>query len=52
MGLLSLALEARTKRAIQRLTQTYITLSLQHIAQQVGLPSPADAELHILRYAP
>ena len=49
-GLLNLALEARTMRAIQRLTQTYLTLSLAHIAENVGLPSAQVAEQHILRY--
>lgn len=48
-GLLNLALEARTTRAIQKLTQTYLTLSLRHIAENVNLPSAAVAEQHILR---
>ena len=50
LGLLNLALEARTKRAIQRLTQTYLTLSLQQIAENANLPSAEDAEHHLLRY--
>lgn len=49
MGLLNLALETRTTRAIQKLTQTYLTLSLHHIAENVGLPSAEVAEQHILR---
>lgn len=39
-------------RAIQKLTQTYLTLSLTDIAAQVGLGSAAEAEQHILQYAP
>lgn len=48
-GLVKLALSARTMRAIQKLTQTYLTLSLADIAAQVGLGSAAEAEQHILR---
>ncbi|EIE27415.1 hypothetical protein COCSUDRAFT_39091 [Coccomyxa subellipsoidea C-169] len=48
-GLVKLALNARTMRAIQKLTQTYLTLSLADIAAQVGLGSAAEAEQHILR---
>ena len=50
MGLVRLVLAGRTKRAIQRLTQTFLTLSLTDIAQQVGLQDAAEAEGHILRY--
>ncbi len=49
LGLVSLAVEARTKRAIQRLTQTYLTLSLQHIANIADLPSAEEAEQHVLQ---
>ena len=49
MGLVNLVLAARTKRAIQKLTQTFLTLSLADIAQQVGLSNAAQAEGHILR---
>lgn len=49
MGLVNLVLAAKTKRAIQKLTQTFLTLSLTDIAQQVGLNSAAEAEGHILR---
>lgn len=49
MGLVNLVLAAKTKRAIQKLTQTFLTLSLADIAQQVGLESAAEAEGHILR---
>lgn len=37
------------KRNIQRLTQTYLTLSLQDIADTVQLNSPKEAELHVLQ---
>ena len=49
MGLVNLVLDAKTKRAIQKLTQTFLTLSLADIAQQVGLASAGEAEAHILR---
>ena len=49
MGLVKLVLESQTKRNVQRLTQTYLTLSLQDIADAVGRPSAAAAELVILR---
>ena len=49
MGLVKLVLQGVVMRAIQKLTQTYLTLSLSHIAQNVGLPSAADAEAYILR---
>ena len=51
MGLVKLVLESQTKRNVQRLTQTYLTLGLQDIAHSVGLPSAAAAELVILRCA-
>ena len=50
MGLVKLVLAGRTKRAIQKLTQTFLTLSLADIAQQVGLQDASEAEGHILRY--
>lgn len=37
------------KRNIHRLTQTYLTLSLQDIAETVQLEGPKEAELHVLR---
>lgn len=37
------------KRNIQRLTQTYLTLSLQDIANAAQLTTPKEAELHVLR---
>lgn len=50
MGLVKLVLAGWTKRAIQKLTQTFLTLSLTDIAQQVGLQNASEAEGHILRY--
>lgn len=49
MGLVKQALAARQMRLTQRLTQTYLTLSLADIARHVGLASPQEAEQHILR---
>ena len=49
LGLVNLAAEARTKRSIQRLTQTYLTLSLGHIAKTADLPSAEVAEQHVLQ---
>ena len=37
------------KRNIQRLTQTYLTLSLHDIASTVQLNSPKEAEMHVLQ---
>lgn len=37
------------KRNIQRLTQTYLTLSLQDIANSVQLKSSKEAEMHVLQ---
>ena len=48
-GLVKLALAAHAMRAIQRLTQTYLTLPLAAIAAEAGLPSAADAEHYLLR---
>lgn len=36
------------KKNIQRLTKTFLTLSLSDVASRVGLPGPADAERYIL----
>ena len=52
LGLVKLVEQSLVKRNIQRLTQTYLTLSLSDIAANVGLPSAEDAEMHILRYPP
>ncbi len=49
MGLVKLVVDSQTKRNVQRLTRTYLTLSLPDIAAAVGLPNAAAAELAILR---
>jgi COP9 signalosome complex subunit 3 len=48
LGLAKLVVASLTTRNIQRLTTTYLTLSLADIASRVGLPSPEAAEMHIL----
>lgn len=48
LGLVKLVVAAASKRAIQRLTQTYLTLSLAEVAAQVGLPSAQAAEAQVL----
>jgi COP9 signalosome complex subunit 3 len=42
-------LSSMYKRNIQRLTQTYLTLSLEDIASSVQLKTPKEAEMHVLR---
>jgi len=49
LGLVKQCVESLYKRNIQRLTQTYLTLSLEDIATSASLPSARDAELRILR---
>ncbi|XP_020261492.1 COP9 signalosome complex subunit 3 [Asparagus officinalis] len=49
LGLVKQALSSLYKRNIQRLTQTYLTLSLQDIASTVQLNTAKDAEMHVLR---
>lgn len=49
MGLINQALSSLYKHNILRLTQTYLTLSLQDIANSVHLGSPKEAEMHVLR---
>ncbi|KAL4423543.1 hypothetical protein ABPG77_006566 [Micractinium sp. CCAP 211/92] len=49
VGLVKLAIEGHAKRQIQKLTQTYLTLSLADLAQQAGLSGPQEAELAVLR---
>ena len=49
MGLVQLVLASLTTRSIQRLTQTYLTLSLADIASRVGLASPEQAEMRLIR---
>ncbi|GAV64306.1 PCI domain-containing protein [Cephalotus follicularis] len=49
LGLVKQVTSSMYKRNIQRLTQTYLTLSLQDIANTVRLNSPKDAEMHVLQ---
>ncbi|KAL6507269.1 COP9 signalosome complex subunit 3 [Orobanche gracilis] len=49
LGLVKQVLASMYKRNIQRLTQTYLTLSLQDIATIVQLNSPKVAEMHVLQ---
>ncbi|XP_014215702.1 COP9 signalosome complex subunit 3 [Copidosoma floridanum] len=48
MGLVKQVLNSLYKKNIQRLTNTFLTLSLSDVAARVKLPSPADAEKYIL----
>ncbi len=47
-GLVNQVVMSRQKTAIKRLTQTFLTLSLQDVATKVGLSSPAEAEKQLL----
>ncbi|XLS62491.1 hypothetical protein HN51_016719 [Arachis hypogaea] len=49
LGLVKQVVLSMYKRNIQRLTQTYLTLSLQDIANTVQLNSPKEAEMHVLQ---
>ncbi|CAA7405160.1 unnamed protein product [Spirodela intermedia] len=49
MGLVKQVLSSLYKRNIQRLTQMYLTLSLQDIANAVQLQTSKEAEMHVLR---
>uniref|UniRef100_A0A0D3GVU0 COP9 signalosome complex subunit 3 n=1 Tax=Oryza barthii TaxID=65489 RepID=A0A0D3GVU0_9ORYZ len=49
LGLVKQVLSSMYKRNIQRLTQTYLTLSLEDIASSVQLKTPKEAEMHVLR---
>ncbi|CAN6572384.1 unnamed protein product [Malus baccata var. baccata] len=49
LGLVKQVISSMYKRNIQRLTQTYLTLSLQDIANSVQLNSAKEAEMHVLR---
>ncbi|GAQ87206.1 COP9 signalosome subunit CSN3 [Klebsormidium nitens] len=49
LGLVKQLIPSLYKRNIQRLTQTYLTLSLKDIAEAVELEGPKEAELHVLR---
>lgn len=47
-GLVKQCLEALKQRRIERLTSTYLTLSLQDIAQNAGLADDKEAERYVL----
>ncbi|KAK6256305.1 hypothetical protein SCA6_017610 [Theobroma cacao] len=49
LGLVKQVISSMYKRNIQRLTQTYLTLSLHDIANTVQLNSPKEAEMHVLQ---
>ncbi|CAI9763144.1 unnamed protein product [Fraxinus pennsylvanica] len=49
LGLVKQVVSSMYKRNIQRLTQTYLTLSLQDIAHTVQLNSAKEAEMHVLQ---
>lgn len=49
LGLVKQVVSSMYKHNIQRLTQTYLTLSLQDIASTVQLGSPKEAEMHVLQ---
>lgn len=49
LGLVKQVLSSLYKRNIQRLTQTYLTLSLQDIAGAAQLKTPREAEMHVLQ---
>ncbi|KAL9236545.1 hypothetical protein vseg_011199 [Gypsophila vaccaria] len=49
LGLVKQVVSSIYKRNIQRLTQTYLTLSLEDIANTVQLNSPKEAEMHVLQ---
>jgi COP9 signalosome complex subunit 3 len=48
MGLVKQVLASLYKKNIQRLTKTFLTLSLSDVASRVQLSGPADAEKYIL----
>ncbi|RWW61078.1 hypothetical protein BHE74_00031877, partial [Ensete ventricosum] len=49
LGLVKQVLSSLYKGNIQRLTQTYLTLSLQDIANAAQLKTPREAEMHVLQ---
>lgn len=49
LGLVKQVVSSMYKRNIQRLTQTYLTLSLEDIATSVQLSSAKEAEMHVLK---
>jgi COP9 signalosome complex subunit 3 len=48
-GLVKQCIQALARSNIQRLTQTYLTLSLADIAKAVNLQSPKEAEQYLLK---
>lgn len=48
MGLVKQVLASMHKKNIQRLTKTFLTLSITDMAARVRLNTPQDAEKHIL----
>jgi COP9 signalosome complex subunit 3 len=48
-GIVKQCIQSLDRNNIKRLTQTYLTLSLQDIAVSVKLPGPADAERAVLK---
>jgi COP9 signalosome complex subunit 3 len=48
MGLVKQVLASLYKKNIQRLTKTFLTLSLSDVASRVQLSGPSDAEKYIL----
>ncbi|KAK9875852.1 hypothetical protein WA026_009639 [Henosepilachna vigintioctopunctata] len=48
LGLVKQVSSVLYKKNIQRLTKTFLTLSLSDVASRVGLQSPSDAERYIL----
>lgn len=49
MGLVKQCIISLYKKNIQRLTKTFLTLSLADMAGRVQLPSPSEAEKYVLR---
>ncbi|CDP16669.1 unnamed protein product [Coffea canephora] len=49
LGVVKQVVSSMYKRNIQRLTQTYLTLSLEDIANSVQLKSSKEAEMHVLQ---
>eukprot|EP00997_Jenningsia_sp_PLL12_P003495 NODE_1658_length_1099_cov_81.038095_g1355_i0.p1 GENE.NODE_1658_length_1099_cov_81.038095_g1355_i0~~NODE_1658_length_1099_cov_81.038095_g1355_i0.p1 ORF type:complete len:213 (+),score=71.01 NODE_1658_length_1099_cov_81.038095_g1355_i0:383-1021(+) len=49
MGIMQQCMAMYLQQAIQRLTSTYLTLSLSDIASTVALPGPKEAETMLLR---
>lgn len=47
MGLVKQVLASLRKRNIQRLTKTFITLSLTDVASRTHLSGPQEAEMHL-----